>query len=76
MREGGYNPYGLKIPRLGKNKIPWLWRPQDCPDGADFGEAFIFNEFNSRLHTMETMCNRHHETEESPATLFLEYAAQ
>ncbi|KAH4924066.1 hypothetical protein HBI79_162970 [Parastagonospora nodorum] len=72
--QGGFNQHGLKFPRLGKNKLPWFWRIDHCPNDID--EAWFFREFSSRLHTMSTLCDSHHATEESPATLLLECAVQ
>ncbi|EAT82171.2 hypothetical protein HBH56_106820 [Parastagonospora nodorum] len=70
----GMNRHNLVLPRLGKNKIPWPWREDGCPEDADMG--LLFREFAGRLHTMATLCNRKHTTNESPATLFIETIVQ
>lgn len=76
VRPDGFNPYGLELPRCGKNKIPWVWATNLCPDDSDYDDKYIFDEFSCRLYTMDFKCDREHKTEESPATLFLEYIAQ
>jgi hypothetical protein len=71
----GSNKHDLRaFPRHGHDKVPWLWRPDACPD--DVNKECIFREFRVRLHTMETMCNFAHKTIELPATLFIEYVVQ
>ncbi|KAK5734455.1 hypothetical protein LTR17_008956 [Elasticomyces elasticus] len=69
-----WNRYDLRIPRLGENKLPWLWRRDTCPLDAD--REYIYNEFEARLRTMGEKCDPHHTTQESPATLFLECVVQ
>ncbi|SMR42731.1 unnamed protein product [Zymoseptoria tritici ST99CH_1E4] len=76
IRPDGFNPHGLRLPRRGLHNIPWLWRKDLCPQDSDFDEAYIFNEFSARLYMLDFFCDRMHKTEESPATLFLEYVAQ
>ncbi|CAN9331184.1 unnamed protein product [Alternaria alternata] len=73
-QDPGFNPHKIKFPRLGRKKLPWFWRKDSCPQDLD--EKFLFREFNARLVTMDEMCDPHHETEESPASLLLEYAVQ
>ena len=73
-KDPDFNPHGIKIPRLGRKKLPWFWRKDTCPQDLD--EEFLFKEFSSRLQTMSQKCDPHHKTEESPATLLLEYAVQ
>jgi hypothetical protein len=74
-RSHGFNKNNLPaLPRYGNDQVPWLWRPDTCPEDVD--KKYIFREFRARLHTMETMCNKKYETTESPATLFLEYVVQ
>jgi hypothetical protein len=71
----GFNKHGLpQLPRRGPDEVPWLWRLDTCPDDVD--KAFIFKEFRARLHTMITLCNTKHKTEESAATLFIDYVVQ
>ncbi|EME79622.1 uncharacterized protein MYCFIDRAFT_216508 [Pseudocercospora fijiensis CIRAD86] len=76
VRPGGFNPGGLKLPCCGKNRIPWLWRTDMCPNQSDYAEETIFSIFSARLRTMDKVCDKNHTTEESPATLFLEAVAQ
>ncbi|KAI4920043.1 hypothetical protein J4E90_002183 [Alternaria incomplexa] len=73
-KDPDFNPHGIKFPRLGRKKLPWFWRKDTCPQDLD--EEFLFKEFSSRLQTMSQKCDPHHKTEESPATLLLEYAVQ
>jgi hypothetical protein len=70
----GFNKHSLKLPRLGKNKIPWPWREDTCHEDVDMN--FIFNEYSARLQRMNEFCNRNHTTQESAATLFLEHVVQ
>ncbi|KXS99583.1 hypothetical protein AC578_2201 [Pseudocercospora eumusae] len=76
VRLEGFNPEGRRLLRCGKNRIPWLWRTDMCPDESDYDEETIFAIFSARLRTMDKICDRNHTTEESPATLFLEAVAQ
>jgi hypothetical protein len=72
--DNGFNKHGLTLPRLGPDKVPWLWRVDTCPDDVDI--QYIFREYRARLHTMDTMCDAAHETIESPATLYVENVVQ
>jgi hypothetical protein len=71
-----FNPNSLQIPRLGRNKIPWLWRTDLCPSDSDYDEEFLHVIFTRRLRMMDQKCDPKHVTDESPTTLFLEYVAQ
>jgi hypothetical protein len=70
-----HNPHNLRIPRLGANKIPWLWRRSHCPQN-DVDYRYIFEQMCVRLKTWTDYCNQYHETTESPATLYLEECVQ
>jgi hypothetical protein len=72
--DSGFNKHRLTIPRLGKNRIVWLWQENTCPQDID--KELILYEFTKQLHTMNNYCNVCHKTDESPATLFLEAAVQ
>jgi hypothetical protein len=63
-----------KIPRRGRDNVPWLWRIDTCP--TDIDKDYISREFSARLNTMDTLCDKEHNTAETAATLFLEYVVQ
>ena len=71
----GLNKHRLpKLPRLGKHGIPWPWKDDACPDDVD--ETYMFREFSQRLVTLKDRCDPKHTTEESPATMLIEYVVQ
>ncbi|EUC31584.1 hypothetical protein COCCADRAFT_27698 [Bipolaris zeicola 26-R-13] len=71
---GSMNQHKLMLPRMGKDGIPWPWPEITCPKDVD--RFLVYQEFHGRLRTMTEMCNKHHTTDDSPATLFLEYIVQ
>lgn len=68
------NPHGLRMPRLGKQRVFWPWRSDTCP--VDVDSDYFFDEFRARLTTMDEACDKHHVTVETPATMFVEYMVQ
>lgn len=69
-----FNPAKLTLPRLGRQKIPWLWREDHAPQDLD--REFLSNEFRARLRTWDEICDEKNITQESPATLFIECVVQ
>ncbi len=69
-----FNPYGLEMPYLGENKVPWPFREDSCPRDAD--KELLYRIYSGRLVVMTVNCNFKHLTEESPATLLLEHIVQ
>lgn len=69
-----FNPHKLRIPRVGKYHIPWPWREDHAPDDVD--RNYIFNEFYARFRTWDELCDEANETQESPATLYIEMICQ
>ncbi|KAK3629349.1 hypothetical protein LTR56_018124 [Elasticomyces elasticus] len=70
----GHNPFGLVIPRCPDGRTPWPFRRDHMPADADM--EMMFREFNARLWTWDELCDEENETQESPATLFVEYIVQ
>ncbi|KAI8932508.1 hypothetical protein NX059_010690 [Plenodomus lindquistii] len=71
----GFNKHKMDpLPRMGSDGTPWPWRKDTCP--TDWNRHLCYREFRARLHTMDTGCDPHHVTDESPASLLIEYVVQ
>lgn len=69
----GFNKHRLP-PLPFVNNIKWPFQRGTHPKDVD--KAYNSNKFNARFHTMDTLCDPHHVTTESPATLYIEYVIQ